>query len=332
MRTFYIHIGTEKTGTTTIQHLLSKNRDHLIENGVCYPNIGYHKNGGAHFKLVAPLCLIEDEKAPLDFVPHCNFTANEVWAEVEEWLRKYPNHDFIISAEHFSSRLKNEGIQFIFNFFKNLNIKISVKILVYLRNQIDFITSAYHTKILGGASFGIKAMYEDAIEGAYYYDYLKIIESWASIFGSENILIKGYDDIIQGKGLLPDLMSLLRLNRQNINLQGSKNQSFHPKAILLARLINEIRTKHKMRLISPKELFELASREFKSQPKPLLNHNQRVHLIHHFMADNKLIEKKYKLKLNQHLNNDNKEHEELTEQEITTLVIKLWNSQASHKT
>lgn len=37
MKTFTLHIGTEKTGTTTLQSFLSKNRDALSKQGIIYP-------------------------------------------------------------------------------------------------------------------------------------------------------------------------------------------------------------------------------------------------------------------------------------------------------
>ncbi|EAO7108109.1 hypothetical protein FD985_04790, partial [Campylobacter coli] len=36
--TAYIHIGTPKTGTTTIQHFLANNRNELMKRNVCYLN------------------------------------------------------------------------------------------------------------------------------------------------------------------------------------------------------------------------------------------------------------------------------------------------------
>ena len=33
----FLHIGTAKTGTTTIQHFIHKNKKHLLQNGYLYP-------------------------------------------------------------------------------------------------------------------------------------------------------------------------------------------------------------------------------------------------------------------------------------------------------
>src|SRR5438270_311818 len=38
-RVCFLHIGTEKTGTTSIQNFLSKNRSHLKKQEIIYPRI-----------------------------------------------------------------------------------------------------------------------------------------------------------------------------------------------------------------------------------------------------------------------------------------------------
>jgi hypothetical protein len=62
MRTTYIHIGTHKTGTTSIQWALNRHREALERRGFLYPragvpaehdghhNIGWELYGGAAFR------------------------------------------------------------------------------------------------------------------------------------------------------------------------------------------------------------------------------------------------------------------------------------------
>ena len=42
MRTLFIHIGSGKTGTTSIQKFLAANREKLLDQNLCYP--GYDDN------------------------------------------------------------------------------------------------------------------------------------------------------------------------------------------------------------------------------------------------------------------------------------------------
>ena len=54
MKTLYIHIGTSKTGTTTIQTYCGINREQLKSKGVLFPIMPYHydritENRNGHF-------------------------------------------------------------------------------------------------------------------------------------------------------------------------------------------------------------------------------------------------------------------------------------------
>jgi hypothetical protein len=46
-----VHIGSEKSGTTSIQHCFSKNREPLLEQGLWYPRSMTYEDGRVHRKL-----------------------------------------------------------------------------------------------------------------------------------------------------------------------------------------------------------------------------------------------------------------------------------------
>lgn len=50
-RKCFIHIGTHKTGTTSIQHLLIRNSSALRERGYCYPQAGRLELSPGHHNL-----------------------------------------------------------------------------------------------------------------------------------------------------------------------------------------------------------------------------------------------------------------------------------------
>jgi hypothetical protein len=51
MKVALIHVGTHKTGTTSLQVALSSNRTHLLEQGVLYPVSGSHPDWPGHHNL-----------------------------------------------------------------------------------------------------------------------------------------------------------------------------------------------------------------------------------------------------------------------------------------
>ena len=79
----YLHIGTAKTGTTSLQKYLYENRNKLILDGFIYPepysnpNKGQYKNG---YTFLMRLVNGED--------------INNI---LEEYIEKYPKHNIIIS-------------------------------------------------------------------------------------------------------------------------------------------------------------------------------------------------------------------------------------------
>ena len=48
MKTLYLHIGTMKTGTTSIQEFCRLNNDVLKSKGYCYPEFPWHYPGRNH--------------------------------------------------------------------------------------------------------------------------------------------------------------------------------------------------------------------------------------------------------------------------------------------
>ena len=104
----FLHIGTEKTGTTTIQHFFAHNRSNLLEDGFLYP---YSPGEANHTKLVAfskekneiqgevrKLLGITDSEKVLQF-------RNEFKNELAEELAKTQAKTVIFSNNHCSSSL-----------------------------------------------------------------------------------------------------------------------------------------------------------------------------------------------------------------------------------
>lgn len=67
-----LHIGTEKTGTTSIQHFMSQNRQALLAKGIVYPNLGSRKD--AHFDLVNSVHPLDNGGASYGVFRACNST------------------------------------------------------------------------------------------------------------------------------------------------------------------------------------------------------------------------------------------------------------------
>ncbi len=213
----FIHIGMEKTGTTTIQNFFSCNRNLLLKNGILYPlSPGRTLQSSInHIKLTA--CILEANKndslqkmfnlkSPQDVLRF----RNKFKQDLKHELNKTTAKTVIFSNENCSSRLTTKEE---INSLKNLLIDFfdDIQIIIYLRRQDEFLMSSYSTKVKCGSEtqdFSLPG--EELIRRRY--DYWNIIKKWESIFCKENIIVKIFEreQMLNGD-LLDDFTSIVGL-------------------------------------------------------------------------------------------------------------------------
>ncbi len=183
-----IHIGTEKTGTTSIQHFLNRNAAALAARGIWYPtdsSRGYC-DAAAHFPLAGALVdnwhdFVHPSRA--QFLPLCatDFSAD---------ARASPAATTVVSSEHFSSRVRDAARLAAFR--RTLASTFDdIRIVCYLRNQADLALSSHATRII----FGGRAAFDPAQVSTDdpYFNYLAMLDLWASVFGSDALVLREYD-------------------------------------------------------------------------------------------------------------------------------------------
>ncbi len=294
MKTIYLHIGTEKTGTTYIQNAFKNNRDILEKFGYIYPRVGYSANPLAHFSLVAPLCKIEQNEPNLDFVPHCNFTADEEWGKLAKIIDDNLDKNFIISAEHFSSRLKSDGIDYIKGFFDNYSDTHDVKIIIYIRRQDEFVGSAYSTHLKSGGKLSKEEFYKKALERDYYFDFLKIIDNWSSRFGLDSIIVKPFEKIQMKEGLLFDFCQTINFNGfSDLILQNKAlNESLSTFAMRFGHIVNK-----NLDGIEKRKILNFISNSTSDLNLECITPKDKALLLYEYMDDNEYIARHYMKRL-----------------------------------
>src|SRR5437016_5255870 len=106
----FLHIGTEKTGTTTIQSFLAQNRDRLREQGVMYPSAPGNHN---HIALAAyalrrtGITARHRLRQPETFREVRQFR-DELIDNLDAELRNANASNLIFSNEHLSSRVLDD--------------------------------------------------------------------------------------------------------------------------------------------------------------------------------------------------------------------------------
>ena len=183
-----LHIGTEKTGTTSIQNFLLRNDSALSAHGIATSRalgLGNNRALPTYF-----------HSAVDDFARwHRLRTRAEVQAyfrpaldgfrrEVEEAGRTCST--VLISSEHCHSRLSTrEEIAALRAFLEPLFSEIEVH--VYFREQSQLVQSNYSTWIEGGGgAASLTEFSREAVPGNPYYDYLALSQMWTAEFGASN--------------------------------------------------------------------------------------------------------------------------------------------------
>jgi hypothetical protein len=215
LKTLYIHIGAHKTGTTSIQYGLEKNRKILEQN-----EIYYFTGGRDNFHSF----LTFDNMDEGFYLKDKNL--------IEKVLMENKLDNVIISSENFSFFFSIERIIELKNLFSNYFDEI--KIITYLRRQDQHLVSHHQegSKINREPEYQLwgcepTALPKFMIKHALYLNYNKRIGMWADIFGDKNIIIKIFDnELLYKNDVFCDFLKILHLKSDYFDIPERRNISF----------------------------------------------------------------------------------------------------------
>jgi hypothetical protein len=202
--TLYLHIGMPKTGSSAIQRFLYENSAVLREReGVYYPETALHWS--QHVPIVKAVVSPMFEKAQFNpFVPEVNITD---WLDdlinsckVNDYKKVILSSEFFWAAPAMQSSVEYhedsadnfhyfeqviEQYRTLFSWFK------TIKVIVYLRKQDEWLESFYNQQIKNGFTVPSEG---DLLQVKNYLLYSKYLQLWERYFGPENIIVKVYED------------------------------------------------------------------------------------------------------------------------------------------
>ena len=191
------HIGTHKTGTTTIQVSLGKAYDSLLARGVLYPRAG--REGPGHAQLGRELLSTD---APLAKVPsHLGILAE---------LRKARPSTLLISSEGLLGGSSPRPVEWARHLCEELK-PAQVDVLAYVRPQWERIESQYAVRLRTGRGW---EPFEQAIERMITqkrFDYLETFRPWRQAFGDRLELRPYGPDYLLGRDAVTDFWSSVGL-------------------------------------------------------------------------------------------------------------------------
>jgi hypothetical protein len=178
---FIFHIGLEKTGTDSFQRFCKDNYRTLLDSGVLYPIRGLAFAANSHGPLVN------------GYLPYPDFSIGPAHRKRPEILRslfkeieKAAPDTVLISAEHFSSRFRDEQIRELAADFAGYDCRIAVVV----RTHSARIFSAYSQTVVSGRSLTLDEFCDEIFEpGNRYARYKETVIPWENTFGQENVRI-----------------------------------------------------------------------------------------------------------------------------------------------
>ena len=218
-RKLTIHIGTEKTGTTSIQRFLEINQLSLKNQGFNCPNSLKYGDSFNH-RLAAVISYNDNRnddntKFLFESINDRRTKINYIKNALKLEISNDPCSSWIISSEHLQSRLrtKREIIR-LKNFFSNIFDEI--KILIYIREPIETAASWWSTTIKA------KGLLRKLPEPGHPYikhlcDHKNTIKLWSSVFKRENIIVGLYENKLKlEQNLLLDFCKKLKIDNENL--------------------------------------------------------------------------------------------------------------------
>jgi len=234
----WLHIGTQKTGTTSLQHCLSANRERLLDQNFLYPTspggvnhvgITAYSRNEEKIDLIRKRCGIASSDEVTAYRRRLNEELNR---EIEQWRPSA----VILSNEHLSARVRSSvEIRRVEDLCRSFADRVTV--VVYLRNQVDYLVSWYNTLVKGGNSKAFDSLGVRRIERQV--DYARMLAPWARVFGVENMQVRRFDagDMKDGD-IVEDFASVVGFETKELERTDRLNQSLDVEALEFLRRFN----------------------------------------------------------------------------------------------
>jgi hypothetical protein len=215
-----IHIGTPKSGTTTIQSFLMLNRAALSSQGVRYEpfdprNIAQLELGLAGMVRSGGMAEAANKRHALGARTRAEQVAyvDRFDAMLERGVRDWPEHTYLGSSEQVHSWLSTRPrIQALHDFLRQ-HFE-SVRYIVYYRAQEDFMLSTYSERVKRGEILSFEDHYRQRLENM---DFHRKARMWAEIAGRENLSVRLLDKTALKNGdLLDDFCATAGIERSGL--------------------------------------------------------------------------------------------------------------------
>jgi len=184
----YLHIGQQKTGTTTIQKFFEINRKSLLKKGYLYPkSLGFDKQ----FDIYKNIDELQNENSEL----HKSFFKE---------INKSKCSNIIISEENVFT-LKDELLDKVTSFLNKYFDDITI--VCYLRRQYDQAASLYQEVVKGKVHLKYDKWILKKLK-INYYDYSYVLKRWEDRLPHSKVITRAFTGLL-GNDIRKDILEAI---------------------------------------------------------------------------------------------------------------------------
>jgi hypothetical protein len=243
-----LHIGLEKTGTTSVQQLLKTNRATLLGQGTLVPTSLHPGNNFylamASFSSFRPDGLLKAEgiknQAGLDAF------RTKVLTKFQAELKSASSaKQVMISSEHLQSRLTSlKDIQLLKNNLQSVGLN-HFEVLVYLREPIRIALSHHGMAIKKGVFVDDSFFEPNHPRVSQILGFKQSIEMWQQVFGVDALRVRLYPEGQKPSALIDDFFTTTGLSQTGLNLASDEKRNANLSAGAL-QILNQLNASNKL--------------------------------------------------------------------------------------
>jgi hypothetical protein len=239
-----LHIGSGKTGTSSVQHLLNHNRERLAEHGTLFPR---SPGRGRHVRL--GLFIKQDATLVNQFSWH-----NQNYSSPAEFREDFQHKLFAeinssgLTRVLFSDEALYGSTVLALKRLRAFTDEISrsIRLVVYLRRQDDHVCSRYQQVVKTGEVRRLAERLEE-VDFTKTYDYHTRLRTWQRLMEPNEFVVRPFERerFVDGS-LYQDFFEAAGLEARADDLEtvGPLNESLDAEAVELLRILNICRVEN----------------------------------------------------------------------------------------
>lgn len=298
MKTLYIHIGTPKTATTSLQHFCDENEKILEEQGYCYPIFPHKFKGVSITRNGSFLGWVSSSKKDKRNKLEEEKYFRQGMDMVLENFRKFDN--VILSEEATWSAAFRRGKPYIWEQIRQEAEEhgYGVKIIVYLRRQDSLADSWWKQKVKVGRRIYSTSSWEEFVSdpSQLEFDYYGAIKKIEAVLGKENIIIRRFGkQYFKNGSIYEDFMEALgvRYDSRFVISEGKRNNSLFGNSHEIKRILNMLNMNKHDRLFFKRIVREISDNHTDLKGETMFSAEEARQFMEKYREGNRKLMQEY---------------------------------------